>query len=52
MCNAGFKEQQGPLTWYAAQLLLNMMWTPIFFNAHKMTLAFFDIAGDVLCLPI
>jgi len=34
-----------PLTVYAVQLLLNFMWTPLFFKLHKLDWATYDILG-------
>lgn len=39
----GWARQSVPLTAYAIQLLLNFMWTPLFFKLHKLELATFDI---------
>ena len=33
--------------WYGAQLLLNFLWTPLFFKAHSPTLALVDITGEL-----
>lgn len=43
--SAGWARQSVPLTVYAIQLLLNFMWTPLFFKMHKLDLATFDILG-------
>ena len=34
--------QKNALTLYAAQLVLNFAWTPLFFNAHRLDLALVD----------
>lgn len=36
-----------PLTVYAIQLLLNFLWTPLFFKLHQLDLATFDILGKL-----
>ncbi|KAJ7513914.1 hypothetical protein O6H91_23G048700 [Diphasiastrum complanatum] len=41
----GFKAQGLPLGFYIAQLVLNLLWTPLFFGLHRFALAF---AGIVL----
>eukprot|EP00775_Hariotina_reticulata_P002652 gene2652-2951_t len=41
----GFDLQSAPLTAYAIQLLLNYLWTPLFFKAHQLGLAAVDIVG-------
>jgi tryptophan-rich sensory protein len=47
---AGWARQSVPLTAYAIQLLLNFMWTPLFFKLHKLELATFDILGRCIKL--
>lgn len=42
---AGWEKHSGPLTVYGIQLLLNFLWTPLFFKAHKLGLASLDIIG-------
>lgn len=42
---AGFDRQAVPLTVYAVQLLLNFLWTPLFFKAHALGLASLNILG-------
>jgi tryptophan-rich sensory protein len=46
----GFQKQSGPLTVYGIQLLLNFLWTPLFFKAHKLGLASLDIVGMWLAI--
>eukprot|EP00878_Enallax_costatus_P008890 GHUV01009293.1.p1 GENE.GHUV01009293.1~~GHUV01009293.1.p1 ORF type:complete len:185 (+),score=23.57 GHUV01009293.1:404-958(+) len=41
----GWNKQSTPLTVYGIQLLLNFLWTPLFFKAHKLGLASLDIIG-------
>lgn len=41
----GWASQSVPLTVYAVQLLLNFMWTPLFFKLHKLDWATYDILG-------
>jgi hypothetical protein len=36
-----------PLTLYAAQLALNLAWSPIFFKKHELGLALADITGGL-----
>lgn len=40
----GFASQSKALGWYVAQLVLNAMWTPIFFGLKQPALAFVEIA--------
>ncbi|GBF93115.1 translocator [Raphidocelis subcapitata] len=40
----GFSRQAVPLGIYIAQLVLNFLWTPLFFTAHRLDVAFVDIA--------
>lgn len=42
----GFAVQRGPLMLYFIQLVLNAMWTPIFFGLHQPWLA----AGEIFLL--
>lgn len=42
---AGWERQSVPLTVYGLQLLLNFMWTPLFFKLHKLDWATADILG-------
>ncbi len=37
-----------PLGLYAAQLVLNLAWTPLFFKAHNLKAATVDITGGTL----
>lgn len=39
----GFEKQSIPLSMYLFQLLLNLMWTPIFFGLHRVGLALVEI---------
>eukprot|EP00210_Caulerpa_lentillifera_P008051 g7688.t1 len=39
----GFVDQRIPLTLYGIQLALTAIWTPLFFNAHKVKLAFAEL---------
>lgn len=41
----GIEKQAQPLTLYIVQLLLNFLWTPLFFSWHRLDLATFDILG-------
>eukprot|EP00879_Flechtneria_rotunda_P011725 GHRR01012246.1.p3 GENE.GHRR01012246.1~~GHRR01012246.1.p3 ORF type:complete len:126 (+),score=22.26 GHRR01012246.1:181-558(+) len=41
----GFEHQAVPLGVYGLQLLLNILWTPLFFGAHRLDLATADIIG-------
>ena len=37
-----------PLALYAAQLALNLAWTPIFFKKHQIGFALADVTGELL----
>lgn len=39
----GFAKQAVPLTLYAIQLALNLAWQALFFGAHRLGAAFYDI---------
>lgn len=39
----GWKENRLPLTLFSLQLLLNAIWTPLFFGLHRPDLALIDI---------
>lgn len=39
----GWSVQRRPLGWFVAQLLLNTLWTPLFFGLHRIDLALADI---------
>eukprot|EP00245_Coleochaete_scutata_P005220 TRINITY_DN185_c0_g1_i2.p1 TRINITY_DN185_c0_g1~~TRINITY_DN185_c0_g1_i2.p1 ORF type:complete len:172 (-),score=25.63 TRINITY_DN185_c0_g1_i2:583-1098(-) len=39
----GFKHQSLPLSVYTFQLILNFLWTPIFFGMHQIGLALVEI---------
>ncbi|KAH7438343.1 hypothetical protein KP509_04G010900 [Ceratopteris richardii] len=41
--HGGFKGQKLPLAVYSFQLLLNFLWTPIFFGLHQIGLALVEI---------
>jgi hypothetical protein len=41
----GFSKQAVPLGIYITQLLLNFLWTPLFFVLHRFDLATFDMLG-------
>jgi benzodiazapine receptor len=41
--HGGWHRQSVPLAFYIVQLLLNAIWTPLFFGAHRPALAFIDI---------
>jgi translocator protein len=44
----GFRQYAGPLALYAAQLLLNVAWQPLFFNVRNWRLAQLDNIGRFL----
>lgn len=39
----GFRQQRRPLTFFLAQLVLNALWTPLFFGIHRPGIAFAEI---------
>jgi tryptophan-rich sensory protein len=39
----GFAQQRKPLTLFLVQLVLNAIWTPLFFGAHELGIAFAEI---------
>ena len=39
----GWRTQRRPLSWFVAQLVLNTLWTPLFFGCHRIDLALLDI---------
>ena len=52
----GWKTQKWPLAMFTLQWLLNFLWTPLFFGAHRIGIAFADIvmlwiglAATVIC---
>lgn len=45
----GWQRQSVPLTIYGIQLLLNFLWTPLFFKLHKLGWATADILGACVC---
>eukprot|EP00241_Pyramimonas_parkeae_P009717 CAMPEP_0114250826 /NCGR_PEP_ID=MMETSP0058-20121206/14915_1 /TAXON_ID=36894 /ORGANISM="Pyramimonas parkeae, CCMP726" /LENGTH=143 /DNA_ID=CAMNT_0001364529 /DNA_START=210 /DNA_END=641 /DNA_ORIENTATION=+ len=52
----GWAQQALPLSVYIGQLALNMAWSPLFFGAHEMGLAFVDLVGmwggAAACIPL
>ncbi len=46
----GFTAQRVPLALFGCQLLLNALWTPLFFGAHRPGAAFVDITALWLVL--
>lgn len=40
----GFAGQRRPLSFYLVQLLLNALWSPLFFGLHRPALGLVDIA--------
>ena len=42
----GFPKQSKPLLWFSVQLLLNALWSPLFFGLHQPGIAF----GEILLL--
>eukprot|EP00878_Enallax_costatus_P028783 GHUV01031125.1.p1 GENE.GHUV01031125.1~~GHUV01031125.1.p1 ORF type:complete len:178 (+),score=28.09 GHUV01031125.1:82-615(+) len=46
----GFERQAVPLAVYGVQLVLNLLWTPLFFKAHRLDLASADIAGMLVAI--
>ena len=42
-CKGGWKTQQRPLRLFLLQLLLNALWTPLFFGMHQLATAFAEI---------
>ena len=52
----GWKTQTWPLAFFMLQWLFNILWTPLFFGAHRVGIAFADIvmlwlalAATVIC---
>uniref|UniRef100_A0A0D6R6G0 TspO/MBR-related protein n=1 Tax=Araucaria cunninghamii TaxID=56994 RepID=A0A0D6R6G0_ARACU len=39
----GFQKQARPLTIYGVQLIINLLWPPLFFGLHRIGLALIDI---------
>lgn len=39
----GFAQQRKPLTVFLVQLVLNAIWTPLFFGTHELGIAFAEI---------
>lgn len=51
----GFAKQAVPMAIYATNLLLNWVWTPLFFGAKRMDLAMYDITalwGSIVALIV
>ncbi len=42
-CSANSGRRRLPLTWFIIQLALNALWSPLFFGAHLILPALFDI---------
>jgi tryptophan-rich sensory protein len=42
-CQGGWVKQMRPLTLFVIQLVLNALWTPLFFGLHLPALAFFEM---------
>lgn len=42
---AGFEAQREPLILYGVQLVLNFLWTPLFFKLHRPDVALVEIIG-------
>lgn len=42
-CIGGWKQQRAPLGLFVVQLMLNAIWTPLFFGLHLPSLAFGEI---------
>ena len=43
--NAAAADKKKAITWWGMQMLLNFLWSFIFFNQHLIGLALADIAG-------
>jgi translocator protein len=41
----GWRAQRGPLGFFLAQWLLNVLWTPLFFGMHLLGVAFVEIVA-------
>ncbi|MFT3830590.1 MAG: TspO/MBR family protein [Opitutaceae bacterium] len=39
----GWRVQRRPLGWFSAQLVLNALWTPLFFGFHRLDFALLEI---------
>jgi len=50
--NGGFGANKFPLTMFLVQLILNGVWTPLFFSAHKLGVAFIDIVLLVISVAV
>jgi len=48
----GFAKQGAPLGVYIAQLVLNFLWTPLFFFFHRLDLASIDIVGGSFVIAL
>lgn len=44
--HGGTEKQKIPLGFYAATLILNLSWTPIFFKARKLDLALVNVIRE------
>lgn len=45
--HGGWASQRGPLSLWIFQLVFNLFWNPLFFLKHDMSLALFDIGGEL-----